>query len=54
MGLLTFSTMMIGLELFLLTDPELDSLREHGHWLRERLALPRRGGAPAALPAAEG
>jgi len=54
MGLLTFSTMMIGLELFLLTDPEFDSLRAHGHWLRERLGLPRRGGAPAVLPAAEG
>jgi hypothetical protein len=54
MGLITFSTMMIGLELFLLTDPELASLRQHGHWLRERLALPRRGEARAVLPAAEG
>ena len=53
MGLITFSAMMIGLELFLLTDPEFASLREGGRWLRERLALARRG-LPAVLPIARG
>jgi hypothetical protein len=54
MGLLTFSTMMIGLELFLLTDAEFATVRAGGHWLRGRLALPRRDDVRAALQASEG
>ncbi len=48
MGLITFSTVMIGLELFLISDPEYTRIRERVQWVRERVVLHLRAKTPTA------
>lgn len=48
MGLITFSTVMIGLELFLISDSEYARIRERVQWVRGRVVLHLRAKTPTA------